>query len=67
MDSFESSESIYIKDKSEDNSRHSSDDEHNKKRKRRVNKITDSKNRKHLLSSKKDNTCQQNTGRNSEK
>jgi hypothetical protein len=55
MDSFESSESIYKKDKSEDDSRHSSD-ANNRKRKRRVNRITDTKNRKHLFSSKKDNT-----------
>ena len=66
MDSFESSESIYKKDKSEDNSRHSSVDGNNRKRKRRVNKITDTKNRKHLFSSKKDNTYQQNSGRKSE-
>lgn len=56
MDSFESSNSIYKKDKSEDDSRHSS--QNDRKKRRRINRVTDTKNRKHLFSNNKDNTYQ---------
>ena len=62
MSSFESSHSIYKKDRSEDRSRHSSTDYNikssgKKKGKRgKINRVTESKNRKHLFSNKKDTT-----------